>query len=100
MYFCFLIQCHRDVDYTASEMATASLYIAMKMIEKKTKVQIVSRSIFEQLMRINGCENESHVIKCSSQLFETIQTAKSYFCETPTLMSEHIKVMLSWKPSL
>lgn len=37
MYFTFLIQCQEDSECSAEEVAAASVYIAMKIVEKKTK---------------------------------------------------------------
>lgn len=79
MYFSFLVQCRSNDEFTPQEIASASIYIAMKVIEKKMKTTIVSRPLFEQIMRHNSCDNESNVIKCSSQVFETIQKAKEFF---------------------
>jgi hypothetical protein len=95
MYFSFLIQCRSNGEYTPQEIATASVYIAMKIVEKKMNTSIVSRPLFEQIMRHNSCDNESNVIKCSSQVFETIQKAKEFFKATPVLFGEHIKIMLA-----
>ena len=83
IYFAFLLLTDNKAcsHFTAAEVSAASLYMAIKMLEKKAQGQIklISRTIFEQILYLNGSCSESKVISCSTRAFYLIQKAINVF---------------------
>lgn len=87
--------------FSAEEITSASLYLGTKLIEKKTGIPLMSRSLFDKFLSSDDQipQKETLVIECSAIMVDLIRLHKTpAFLEAqrwPMLVSEHKRVIYS-----
>ena len=66
---------HNHHQFNSVEIQSASLYMAVKLIERKQGLQLMTRSLFDQIL--NGQATERRVILCTMYIVDNAKFWKS-----------------------